>query len=807
MRTPERTTRQGRAARGFRAWATVIERHPVRLTVVAVLATVVLGAGLPRLRFDSSQDTMVPPTSEAYLANLDYQESFGGEIMIVLLEGDIGQLFTASNLAELTSLETDLAATGRFQAIVGPDTGLEFGRRQVGIAEGLLLGALDRQLATATTQAERDAIVADFAASTASDAARLAAAGEPTLDNPAFVDFLLFDERGDIRSSQIGQFPDDQHALLIARLAGNLTLDEQSAAVTEMDAIVSRHTFDGFTTMTTGSAALVKEINDRMRSDMARTGVLALVAMIVVLLAVFRARSRLLALPVVAVSMVWAFGAFGYLDIPLTMVTISGLPILFGLGVDFAVQVHARYEEEAGNSRTPLQPALAGVGPALLVALVAGAVGFLALRISPVPMVEQFAVMLAVGVAVLLVAVLALVPVALVWRDRRRGARPLPPARNRGVEHLVRGLTSASGAHPAVVGVLAVAIIVVGFAVQSKIPVESDPQRFVATTSPVLRDLHHLEDVAGTSSDLGFLVEADDPMRADVLAWMLAYEQRQLERHPGMLLQSNSIASITSQLTGATPTPEDVAAVMAVAPEDLQRTFQDLPAGRTQMLFSVGRFSLSEQAELLDAMQQDVDAPPGVTVRPAGLAVVGMEAVRSLEQGRTEMTVAALVAVAAWLLLWFRSPRTTLLALLPVVTAVGASSLAVYVLGITVSTLGALANPLVIAVCVEFSVVLLERFHEERANGRSVDAAIDTAALSIGRAFTASGLTIAGGFGVLALSGFPLLSSFGALVAVNVIAAMLCALVILPPLLLARHRRAPSPVSAESRELVGTVRP
>jgi predicted RND superfamily exporter protein len=179
-----------------------------------------------------------------------------------------------------------------------------------------------------------------------------------------------------------------------------------------------------------------------------------------------------------------------------------------------------------------------------------------------------------------------------------------------------------------------------------------------------------------------------------------------------------------------------------------------------------------------------------------------MEAVRSLEQGRNEMTVAALLAVAAWLLLWFRSIPTTLLALLPVVTAVGASSLAVYLLGITVSTLGALANPLVIAVCTEFSVLLLERFREERSRGRSVDAAIDTAAFSIGRSFTASGLTIAGGFGVLALSGFPLLSTFGALVAVNVVASMLCALVILPPMLRAADRDTVPAALLDEPELV-----
>ena len=55
------------------------------------------------------------------------------------------------------------------------------------------------------------------------------------------------------------------------------------------------------------------------------------------------------------------------------------------------------------------------------------------------------------------------------------------------------------------------------------------------------------------------------------------------------------------------------------------------------------------------------------------------------------------------------------------------------------------------------------RFHAGPDTGLEFAARqIDTsAALSIGRAFTASGLTIAGGFAALALSGFPLLSSFG----------------------------------------------
>ena len=97
------------------------------------------------------------------------------------------------------------------------------------------------------------------------------------------------------------------------------------------------------------------------------------------------------------------------------------------------------------------------------------------------------------------------------------------------------------------------------------------------------------------------------------------------------------------------------------------------------------------------------------------------------------------------------------------------------------SLLAALSSPLTIAVCTEFSVLFIERYHEERRVTPEPDTAITAASTSIGRAFTVSGLTIATAFGVVALSGFPLLASFGAVVAVNVVAAMICALTILRP--------------------------
>ena len=85
------------ASRVFAGWAGLIRRRPGWLTVAVVVVTVVFAGGLSRLEFDSGQGTMVSNTSQVYVDNLKYQGSFGGELMVVVFDGDIRQLFTAQH--------------------------------------------------------------------------------------------------------------------------------------------------------------------------------------------------------------------------------------------------------------------------------------------------------------------------------------------------------------------------------------------------------------------------------------------------------------------------------------------------------------------------------------------------------------------------------------------------------------------------------------------------------------------------------------------------------------------------------------
>jgi predicted RND superfamily exporter protein len=270
---------------------------------------------------------------------------------------------------------------------------------------------------------------------------------------------------------------------------------------------------------------------------------------------------------------------------------------------------------------------------------------------------------------------------------------------------------------------------------------------------------------------------------------MADFEQRELSRHPTALLRSASIASIAHQVTGGTPTPADVDAILRAAPPAISTTFLNRDRTGAHVIFAIGPISLLDQKRLLADIERDIHAPPGVRVTAGGLAIVGIAAVDALNANRTLMIYLALGVVFLWLVAFTRSVRWAMLPIMPVLVAVGTAAIATSVLGVHLSPLSAVCGPIIVATCTEFSVLIMARYLEERERGYEPEAALDQASARIGQAFAASGLTVVGGFGALAFSGFPLLDSFGIVVALNVAVALVSALVVLPPLLLWLDRR------------------
>ena len=104
--------------------------------------------------------------------------------------------------------------------------------------------------------------------------------------------------------------------------------------------------------------------------------------------------------------------------------------------------------------------------------------------------------------------------------------------------------------------------------------------------------------------------------------------------------------------------------------------------------------------------------------------------------------------------------------------------------GIEYTPLTATLGTLIMGIGVEFTILLMMRYYEERGKGEGPVEAMTTAMTKIGRAIIASGLTVIGGFAALLIArDFLILRDFGLVTVVDVFFALVSTLFVLPALI------------------------
>jgi uncharacterized protein len=616
--------------------------------------------------------------------------------------------------------------------------------------------------------------------------------------------------------------PDPRHAVFAAVLVGNAPLDALATGSAAVKDALAGRTFDNASVTITGTPTFLTDINDYLQGGMLLLGGIAVLVMMVILIVAFKVRWRLLPLVGMAVGVAWGFGAFGFTGTKLSLVTIAGLPILIGLGIEFAIQMQNRIEEERTIDHTagPFGETLHHLGPPLLTATAAAVIAFLTVKTSKVPMVQDFGVLLSIGIVALLVAGIVL-PTTLIGARERRAPSTRQPSET-WVEASVRRLGSLHRAAVLPLVVIAVAIPILGLSLEKGSRIESDPVNWANQSSTAIKDARTLEHETGFASTLGIFVTADPATASNGVFTdqMGAFQMDLVERSLAgnvELAQASSLATTVGwliEVPGATPLPPtglDMLQAYQLASPALQASMVADNGNAAQVLFQVGPSSLELRSTVLDNVKAAIadpgDAallPKGASATTGGLAVVGVGLLENITANRAELTIVALLLVAAFVIIRYRNFTRGVLTMIPVLLAAGSSAVLVRVLDITLSPLTTVGGPLVVATCAEFAVLLIDRYAEERARGLDPDEATTVAARRTGRAFFTSALTTLGGFAVLMFSSLPLLADFGMVVTINIAVALLAALVVVPPLIKEADRR--GLLAMDERRLVVSTR-
>jgi hypothetical protein len=812
----------------------VRRRDGLRARVIGLVVLALAGAGVAlTLTPSTALDTFVSSSSSDYGATQAMYAQFGSDPVVVLVHGSLTSLLQPGEMRTLSRLEaclggqqvrldTGLAAyvpvaAGTAQATGGADSpcGKLMRTRAAKVVYGPAsflnhaVAAVNTEVGSVTVNAvatiraaeaeartlaqahklspaqtsaavqaagelalEHELATAESSAgngnTTSSSAAQGLLAGIPSIADPAFLRQIVFGS-ATATSTPAARFdylfPNNQSAIIQIRLRSSLTARQQQQAIGWIRQVVASPSFRiaGVSYTVTGEPVLLSDLSSEISGQLILLLALAVAVTGLVLVAVLRRSLRLLPLATALAAVAITFGLMAVFGGSLTLADVAVFPVLLGLAVDYGVQF---------RSGTPRG--------AIASAALATAAGFLALLISPVPMVRGFGLLLVVGV---LVAFTAAAFAGPPQPGRRLEPSRLVPeallASIYGAGEILSGLIPPLVRNPRRVLAVAALLAVAGWALAGSTPVQSDITKLVPSAMPALRHLDQLERTTGTSGEVDVLVNAPDVTASATVAWMRAYEQRMSRRFGA----AGGCARATLCPALSLPSLLDTAGgTLDAVPGYFQRAVLTRDHHHALLAFGIRLMPLARQRQVIEQMRAALDPPAGTTAQLSGLPVLAADAEGSLASSsqRLLMILASLALVAGALLAALRNVRRVLIPLIPIVLATGWSALLVYVLRIPLNPMSATLGTLVIAITTEFSVLLSERVSRQQGTGMSRWQAIDSTYRTTGVAVLTSALAAIAGFAVLVASNITMLRDFGLLALVDLSASLAGVMLVLP---------------------------
>jgi hydrophobe/amphiphile efflux-3 (HAE3) family protein len=589
----------------------------------------------------------------------------------------------------------------------------------------------------------------------------------------------------------------------MATLKPGLTQDQQSQVVSSLNTRVSMsENPPGVSVVLTGNPAFQQQMQTEMGTSMS---VLILAAMVLMVIAVGflfgHVRYRLLSVGIVATGLILTFGIIGFSGMQINMATIGAFPVLIGIGIDYAIQFHSRFDEEIRKGTLPeaVKNTITLAGPSVLYAMLATSMGFLAMYISPLPMIRSFGIVCVIGVVSCYLAAIILVPTFGILVNYR--AKEDPPQKNNPgkkqegftdqYNRLLGTVAQKVARNPVPVLLVIGLIALIGFQLDDQIIVNTNEDTFVPKDMPAKIYLDKVSRAMGSSMATPVIIRSENVLSPDTIRWMIDF-QRYEETHNPKITGSRSIASLILEFNdGKIPeTNSGIRDVVERIPAEVKKRYID---GRTQAVIEFSTVEMENEVgmSMMDQMRKDLEwnkPPVGTSASLTGMGEMFSNLIREIREGKMLMTILGFGMIFGFLLFVYRKVVKAATPLVPIILIVGWNGLIMFVLGIDYTPLTATLGSMSVGVASEYTILIMERCYEERAHGLDLIPALQTSVQQIGTAITVSGMTTVFGFAALMLSSFGIISNFGLVTVISVFFALIGAIIVMPGILVLAGR-------------------
>lgn len=606
--------------------------------------------------------------------------------------------------------------------------------------------------------------------------------------------------------------PSNVLTLVQIQLAPRLSENVQKSVLDNVESIIDNSNAPpGIIVETSGTPAFTQQMEEGLTSNM---GILiggAMVLMIITMGILFSyVRYRLMPVVLVGIGLVISLGMMGIAGISLNMAVIGAFPVLIGLGIDYAIQFHARFDEEIrkGSIEHAVFMTVTRTGPAVMYAMLATCMGFLAMFVSEVPMIRSFGLVAIIGIFTCYwVSCIGMPTLGLLLKYQPKQQETdqcyavgtdacdtiiKKPEKSRNTKKSSfsygKFLTDTSvkiAKNPVPVLLLAGIIALIGFQIDPTIPVQSDENAMVPSGMSAKINIDKITRIMGSTDTADFLIQGSRVTDLDTMIWMKKFQEYELSHHP-QLTASTSIATYVLQYNGGVmpETQAGLDAVLEKIPDDTRKSY--ISGSMSGIIkFNTIKLPMGQKSSLKEQMNKDItflEPPIGITITPAGNFELFTMLLRSLSDSKETMTYLGFLFVFIFLILVYRHLHAVS-PIIPIIFVVGWNAVMMYILGIDYTPLTATLGSMTIGVAAEYTILVMERYAEEEERTHDPIAAIQESVQKIGTAITVSGLATFFGFSALCLATFPVIANFGTTTLIAVAFSLIGAIFIMPAVL------------------------
>ncbi|MBU1020667.1 MAG: MMPL family transporter, partial [Firmicutes bacterium] len=460
----------------------------------------------------------------------------------------------------------------------------------------------------------------------------------------------------------------------------------------------------------------------------------------------------------------------------INMFAVSFALLLLGLGIDFAVHLIVRYQEEKNekSKSEAVKIAFQSTGTSIAIGGITTGFAFAAFTFAKFKAFEQMGIISAIGIICLLIVMLLLIPAIISVFDNKESKKPLFNSIP-GVVKIVRTMER----NPFIILVAMILMLVGGFFSIRNFELETSIDAIYPDNIPSLQWVDIIEEefdystktistYADSYEDLitiqELLLERDDISTVDsILNYVpsdMSEKTRIFEKLNTYLLSYG--ISAFSEYTIREMTMNDF-------PSEIKDKYVGTSGKlRVDINSNIDIYNL-EQYEQLSAGIQSITGK-----KPIGIPAMMNEISTIVEDDILRISLICLISVFILSLLLFKSVKTAIVTMIPLSMTLYFTIALLPILNIEVNIFSIAAFPLIIGISVDSVIHLLHRLKENDGNTVAVKTS------RTGKAILLTTLTTVIGFGSLSQINHPGMANLGLTVVVGMIVSYLFTILLTP---------------------------